>query len=223
MEKQLQIAIDGPAGSGKSTIAKLVAEKLSLTYLDTGAMYRAITWKIQKRKLDLRNIVALKELLEHTYLELQQSSKGQKVLCDGTDVTEEIRSLEVTAQVSEVSALPQVRKYLVAEQQKYATKNVIMDGRDIGTTVLPFATYKFFLIASPAVRAQRRLLELEAKGVIIDYQQVLDDILRRDAADSNRLLSPLCKAADALEIDTSNLSITEVVTVILSEVADKRD
>ena len=222
MEKQLQIAIDGPAGSGKSTIAKLVAEKLSLTYLDTGAMYRALTWKIQKNKLDLRNSAALKELLADTNLELQQNSKGQKVLCDGIDVTHAIRNLEVTALVSEVSAVPEIRRYLVAEQQKYATKNVIMDGRDIGTTVLPFATYKFFLIASPAVRAQRRLLELEAKGVIIDYQQVLDDIMRRDAADSNRLLSPLCKAADAIEVDTSELSIAEVVTIILSEV-DKRD
>ena len=222
MEKQLQIAIDGPAGSGKSTIAKLVAEKLSLTYLDTGAMYRALTWKIQKNKLDLRNSAALKELLADTNLELQQNSKGQKVLCDAIDVTHAIRNLEVTALVSEVSAVPEIRRYLVAEQQKYATKNVIMDGRDIGTTVLPFATYKFFLIASPAVRAQRRLLELEAKGVIIDYQQVLDDIMRRDAADSNRLLSPLCKAADAIEVDTSELSIAEVVTIILSEV-DKRD
>lgn len=220
MEKQMQIAIDGPAGSGKSTIAKLVAQKLKLTYIDTGAMYRAITWKVQAKKLDLQNQVALKEFLEHTNLELQQTGTGQKVLCDGIDVTVAIRSLEVTALVSEVSALPQVRKYLVQEQQKYAKKNVIMDGRDIGTTVLPFATYKFYLIAKPEIRAERRLLELQAKGIVTDYQQVLEDIVRRDAADSNRLLSPLRKAADALEIDTSNLSIAEVVAVILSKIAD---
>ncbi len=216
----MQIAIDGPAGSGKSTIAKLVAQKLKLTYVDTGAMYRAITWKVQAQKLEIQNQEALKELLEHTYLELQQTLTGQKVLCDGIDVTIAIRSLEVTALVSEVSALPQVRKYLVQEQQKYAKKNVIMDGRDIGTTVLPSATYKFYLSAKPEIRAERRLLELQAKGIVTDYQQVLADILRRDAADSNRLLSPLRKAVDALEIDTSNLSIAEVVAVILSKITD---
>lgn len=214
--KVFNVAIDGPAGAGKSTIAKLVAKKLNYVYIDTGAMYRAVTYKALKLNIDLDNETEY-NFLDDTEIVL---TNDDRVLIDGEDVTTVIREHEVTQNVSRVSALGRVREKLVAMQREMAkTNNVIMDGRDIGTNVLKDAEVKIFLTASVEERAKRRYLEIQERNgeTTIDeekYNQIKEEIIRRDQIDSSRELNPLRKADDAVEIDTSNKTIEEVVDEI---------
>ena len=211
-KQPLQIAIDGPAGAGKSSVAKVLARRLGCIYLDTGAMYRAVTWLALEKQAAFDDMDAMKALLENIELEFKDVDGVQHLYCNGTDVTEAIRTPEISANVSAVSMIPLVREEMTAQQQKIAAgSDVLMDGRDIGTTVLPDAQYKFFLTASLAERARRRALELEAKGVAVDMEQLMADIALRDKKDSEREVSPLRQAEDAVLIDTSSLTFDEVV------------
>ncbi|AKP47603.1 MULTISPECIES: (d)CMP kinase [Bacillus] len=222
MVKEIQIAIDGPAAAGKSTVAKLVAKKLSYLYIDTGAMYRALTYKALKLGADLEDEQALAEILNNTNIELIQGNAAQHVLLDGTDVTDEIRSHEVTKHVSTVSKHPLVRKEMVERQRELAQKGgIVMDGRDIGTHVLPNAEVKIFLVATVEERAKRRHQENLAKGFESDLAQLMKEIALRDKMDSEREASPLKKADDAIELDTTSLSIEEVVDHIMELVKER--
>ena len=220
MKKKISIALDGPAGSGKSTIAKLVAHQLHYTYIDTGAMYRAITLKALRRGVDLNESEQITRLAEQTAIELQYQPSGDgsilKVLLDGEDVSDAIRSLEVTNNVSVVAAVPGVRAALVKLQQQMAREGgVVMDGRDIGTVVLPNAELKIFLTASVAERGRRRWLELQAKGVLVELEDLIQQIERRDYIDSHRETDPLRQAPDALLLDTTDLTIDQVVRKVM--------
>ncbi|WP_145523949.1 (d)CMP kinase [Virgibacillus sp. SK37] len=220
MEKRIAVAIDGPAAAGKSTVAKIVAERLSYIYIDTGAMYRALTLKALKQQLDLKNESKIEELLLHTIIELNQKENRQIVLLDGEDVTEEIRNQEVTNYVSYIAKIPTVREQMVLRQQKLAeNRGVVMDGRDIGTHVLPDAEVKIFLIASVEERAMRRYEENKRRGIFTDLEELKEDIKKRDEMDMNREVSPLIKADDAVEVDTTSLTIDEVVQEILNVVS----
>lgn len=215
--KIMQIAIDGPASSGKSTVAKIIADKLNLVYLDTGAMYRAVTLYILDNNIDYINIDELNNALKLITIDFKGNVSQQEVYLNGTNVSKEIRTSRVTQHVSEISAIEIIRKFLVRQQQAIATNHsVIMDGRDIGTVVLPEADYKFYLIASSRVRAERRFQENLLKGY---SNQTIDEIeqsiIDRDSYDMNREISPLMKANDAIEIDTSLLDIEQVVQEIL--------
>lgn len=206
------IAIDGPAGAGKSTIAKKVADSLGYVYIDTGAMYRAFTYELLTSSISLSDIEEITKVLEKTNIEF----KNNEIFLNNLNVTNEIRSKNVTANVSAVSAIPQVREKLVNLQRKIASeRNSILDGRDIGTVVFPNAELKIFLTASVKIRALRRYNELIAKDKNIDINEIEAEIEKRDKLDSSRETSPLIKAADAIEIDTSDLSIDEVANTIL--------
>lgn len=216
----ITIAIDGPAASGKSTVSKLVAEKLGLTYIDTGAMYRAVTLAYLRslqnggpgERIDLRLLEEILGLIEISF-----ADNGKRVLLNGKDASEDIRSQEVNRWVSDVSAVKSVREKLVSEQRRMSRSgNVILDGRDIGTVVLPDANLKIFLVASARVRAERRLKDLEAQGEQVELGALVEEIKLRDQKDSERKESPLRKAPDAIEIDTDNLSIQEVIDKISS-------
>ncbi len=219
MTKTLQIAIDGPAGAGKSSVAKVLAKRLNCIYLDTGAMYRAVTWLAMQQQVDVTDLMGIARLLETLQLEFKEEQGVQHLYCNGTDVTEAIRSPQVSANVSAVAMIPLVRETLVAQQQHIAANcDVLMDGRDIGTTVLPDAQYKFFLTASLEERARRRYLELKEKGVDANMEQIKQDIALRDQKDSQREVSPLVQAPDAELIDTSNLSFDEVVEKLFDKI-----
>ncbi|WP_337020381.1 (d)CMP kinase [Oceanobacillus massiliensis] len=218
-EKSIAIAIDGPAAAGKSTVAKIIAEKLSYVYIDTGAMYRALTLKALKQKVDLEDETAILDLLMDTDIELKQTINGQVVIMDKMNVTKEIRFQDVTTKVSYVAKHAAVRKEMVNRQQNMASnRGVVMDGRDIGTHVLPDAEIKIFLIASVEERAKRRYDENNKKGIPSDMQTLKSEIEERDRIDSSREASPLIKAADAIELDTTSLSINQVAERILMEV-----
>ncbi|PLS16367.1 cytidylate kinase [Bacillus sp. M6-12] len=222
MEKKISIAIDGPAAAGKSTVAKIVAEKLTYIYVDTGAMYRALTYKALKNEISIADEDALASLLEQTTIELKTGETGQKVFLDGDDVTSEIRNNQVTASVSEVAAHQCVREELVRRQQIMAQSGgIVMDGRDIGTHVLPTAEVKVFLIASVDERAERRHLENCKKGFASDLAKLKEEISQRDKWDSERAVSPLRKAEDAVEIDTTCLSIQQVAEKIMQLVTER--
>lgn len=217
----VSVVIDGPAGVGKSTLAKAIALELGYKYIDTGAMYRAATL------LALENNIPIDEHNQQRILDevckkefiFILDNKQSKIFHGVRDLTEDIRSLEVTRNVSYVAALPLVRKGLRDLQRKMAAcTNVVMEGRDIGTVVLPDAKYKFFLVASSEIRTRRRLLELANKGLELKFDTVLQDIKARDKLDSTRAIAPLSKAADAVEIDTSHLDILEVKALILSHI-----
>jgi CMP/dCMP kinase len=214
--KKLRIAIDGPAAAGKSTVAKIVAGKLSYLYIDTGAMYRSLTYKALKLNIDLHDENELKELLSRTKITLEPTEDGQIVYVDGENVTDEIRQAAVTNSVSHVAVHSQVREEMVNRQQQLAKQGaVVMDGRDIGTHVIPDAEIKVFLLASVDERAQRRHEENISKGFPSDLEQLKVEIARRDKIDSEREVAPLKKADDATEIDTTSLSIPEVVDQIM--------
>lgn len=205
------IAIDGPAGSGKSTIAKGIAERLKITYLDTGALYRACTWYLMEQNVDLDDERAIADALMDFNLEI----KGDRYLVKQKDVTDLIRTDAVTDQVSKVSAYSAVRDYLLGFQQDEAKKSFhVVEGRDIGTKVLPDAELKIFLTASPEVRAKRRMLD-EKSASKKSYEEILKAIQKRDAYDSNRKISPLRKASDAVVLDSSNLTIDQVIEKIV--------
>jgi cytidylate kinase len=215
MNNPIVIALDGPAGSGKSTIAKLVARRFNYIYIDTGAMYRAVTLKALRRGVDFADWEQLTALAGQSEIGLKYlfapDGLALQVLLDGRDVSEAIRSLEVTNNVSAVAAVPGVRKALVRQQRQLARQGgVVMDGRDIGTVVLPEAELKIFLTATVAIRARRRFLELQAKGVQVELADLTSQIERRDYLDSNREVNPLRRAPDALLLDSSDLSIDEV-------------
>ncbi|WP_274364532.1 (d)CMP kinase [Paenibacillus thermotolerans] len=217
MASKINVAIDGPAGAGKSTVARLVASRLGYVYVDTGAMYRAVTLKALRNNVPAEKADELVALAEGTDLRLVAEPDGQHVLMDGEDVTKEIRSSEVTASVSAVSAVAPLRSVLVKLQKKMAqSKGVVMDGRDIGTNVLPDAEVKVFLTASARIRAERRYQEIsEQERRNVTIESLMESIVRRDNHDSQREASPLRKAEDAVEIDTSELNIEEVAERIL--------
>lgn len=216
MSKRISIAIDGPAAAGKSTVAKIVAEKLAYVYIDTGAMYRALTYKALREGVSLNDETDLISLLNDTTIELFPGEAGQKVVLDGIEVTLEIRTAEVTNQVSYASVHEQVRKEMVKRQQMFAKDGgVVMDGRDIGTHVLPNAEVKIFLLASVEERALRRHAENTQKGFQSDLEQLKAEISARDKIDSEREVAPLKKADDAVVIDTTSLSIADVVEKIM--------
>jgi len=222
MEKKISIAIDGPAAAGKSTVAKILAERLSYIYIDTGAMYRALTYKALKNGVDLENEESLIDMLLSSTIELFPSEKGQLVFLDKEEVTSDIRTSEVTNSVSIVSRHRKVREEMVRRQQQFAENGgVVMDGRDIGTHVLPNAEVKVFLLASVEERASRRHSENLLKGFDSDLETLKREIAARDKLDSEREVAPLVKAADAVEIDTTSLSIEEVADSIMSLVQER--
>jgi cytidylate kinase len=213
--KKIIIAIDGPAASGKSTTAKALAKRLNYTYIDTGAMYRAITLKLLRENAydtAFTDEAMLKALLDATDIHLEHGA----VFLDGEDVSDKIRTHDISSKVSKVSSLKLVREKLTECQKKFGNeKGIVMDGRDIGTVIFPDADLKVFMTASARERAKRRLEELQLKGeTALTLDDLEQDILRRDKEDSERALAPLRKAADAIELDTSSLSIDEQVEFI---------
>lgn len=220
----IKIAIDGPAGSGKSTVSKIISEKLGILYLDTGAMYRVATYVAIKHKLDDGELI--KEI-DSVEISFKKEGEIQRVFYEFrgelADITDNIRSIEVSKKVPIISKIPEIRKVMTKKQQDIARYNsVVMDGRDIGTVVLPDANFKFFITARPEIRAQRRFDELVSKGVKTSYQEILDEVIKRDKEDSDRILAPLKMADDAILIDTSNMSIDVTVATILKKVQDKK-
>jgi cytidylate kinase len=220
--RKLVIAIDGPAASGKSTTARLVASRLEYLHVDTGAMYRAVTLKVLRAGLALDDRRGIGKLMESTHVELRRTMGELKVLLDGEDVTDEIRSVAVTRAVSEVSSLREVRQAMVREQRALGREGgIVLEGRDIGTVVFPEADLKFFMVAGIEARARRRRLDLAADGVNADLGTLMRDIEERDRKDSSRKESPLRKAEDALEIDTSSMTIEEQVDMVVKIAREK--
>ena len=217
-----QIAIDGPSGSGKSTLAKGVSEKLGIMYLDTGAMYRTCAVCAIKSGIDEKDPEQVESMLESMDLQVRFQDGIQHMILNGEDVTGIIRTPEVSMAASNISALPEVRKAMVDMQRRIAAdQSFVVDGRDIGSNVLPGAKYKFFLTASPEARAQRRLLELNSRGDFSqNYDEVLADIIKRDRQDSERASAPLVKVDDAIEIDTSKIGIEETRELLLSYIRE---
>ena len=206
------IAIDGPSAAGKSTIAKLLAKELSIDYIDTGAMYRAIALKAMRCGTDVGSDDELGALLGNTSVDLA----GPQVLLDGEDVSGLIRTEEVSMQASRISAIPAVRHKLVALQREIGErKSVVMDGRDIGSNVFPGAEFKFFITASPEIRAERRRKELEGRGDKVNFEDVLEDIKKRDWDDSNRPLNPLVQTEDAVLVVTDTLGVEAVLAEVM--------
>ena len=219
--KKIVVAIDGPAGAGKSTIAKLAAEKLGYAYIDTGAMYRSVAWKFLQtgREFDEAYI---SDLANTMIIEFKPEAKVNRVFVDGTEVTEAIRTPEVTAIVSRVAAIGAVREAMVEQQRRMGEiGGVLMDGRDIGTVVFPHAQLKIFLTASVEERARRRYKEMVEKGQQVELAQLQEDIAARDKQDSERAISPLRQADDALLLDTSDMSIAQVTDKILQLVQER--
>ena len=213
------IAIDGPAGAGKSTVTRQVAMRLGLVYLDTGAMYRAVTWLLQSLDLPVQESKALQQALSDLELRLEAQPQGdQLVWVNGKNVTEQIRTAEITAGVSAVAALPSVRNALTAQQRRLgASGGLVAEGRDIGTAVFPNAELKVYLTATVAERARRRSADLIQRGLPLpDLQQLEQEINTRDQLDSTRAVAPLCKTADALELVSDGMSIEQVVQQIVS-------
>ncbi|MBQ2658134.1 MAG: (d)CMP kinase [Erysipelotrichaceae bacterium] len=216
---KINIAIDGPSAAGKSTIADILAEHLGYTHLDTGAMYRAVAYEAFKKQISLDNEEKIVAMIEE--MDLQMLPDG-RVILDEEDVSDEIRTNEISMGASDVSKLEGCRKALVAMQQKICSEGgYILDGRDIGTVVLKDAPVKIYLTASAEARAQRRVLQNQEKGLEADYEQILEDIRKRDYQDMHREFSPLTKAEDAVEIDTSDLNLEEVTAIVLEIVAEK--
>ena len=217
----MQVAIDGPASAGKSTVAKIIAQKLNFTYIDTGAMYRASTWLAREHKLSYSDEKGILAAIDKEKIELKSENGQQKVFAGDKDISQDIRTPDISAHVSQVSALAGIRAKMVSLQRQMAGQvNVVMDGRDIGTTVLPAADVKIFLVASAHSRAQRRMLDFKERGIKTNQslEEIEQDIAERDYKDSHRKISPLKKALDAIEIDTTSMTIDQVVNAILSEI-----
>ncbi|SFP40829.1 (d)CMP kinase [Salibacterium halotolerans] len=212
---KINIAIDGPAGAGKSTVARTAASQLQYVYIDTGAMYRALTWNAIHHNVDIQDEAEISMLLKKTDIELLPSLEGNRVFVDGEEVTSAIRSNDVTAAVSDVSAHEEVRRQMVKKQQELAQDGgAVLDGRDIGTAVLPDAELKVFLSASVEERAKRRHLENVGKGISSDLQMMMKDIQVRDGKDTERDISPLVQAGDAVHVDTTDLTAEEAAAEI---------
>ena len=213
------IAIDGPAGSGKGTIAKILSERLNFINIDTGAMYRCIALKMLENKISLEDYDEIHNILD----EIDINFEGEKVILNGKDVSKDIRSIEVSNFVSPVSAIGFVREKMVDLQRQLGQKNnVVMEGRDIGTVVFPNAELKIYLDATPEERARRRVAQNTANNIESNYEQILKDIIERDTRDSNREISPLKKADDAIVIDSTNLTIEEVVNKAIELVESRK-
>ncbi len=219
MEKIFNIALDGPSGSGKSTVAKALSQKLNILYLDTGAMYRAVGVKAYSLGIDSFDEEGVKTFIDDIDLEIKYLDGAQRTYLDGQDVSEKIREPHVSMLASNVSSLKCVRLKMVDMQRKIA-KNMscVLDGRDIGSYVLPDAEYKFYVTADSKVRTERRYKELKAKGFDVDFDALHDEIKQRDYNDSHRDFSPLRQAEDAVLVDTSNMTIDEVINTILSKI-----
>lgn len=221
--KKLIIAIDGPSGVGKSTLSKVLARDLGYLNLDTGAMYRAVALAACRGQIDASDHAALQRLCDELVIEFVRRDGAEQVLLNGEDVSAAIRTPQISLLTSAVAACPAVRVAMVNQQRVLgAGGGVVLEGRDIGTVVFPHADVKFFLKASAAVRGQRRFLELQAKGVDVDLARTIADVEARDAADSNRTTSPLRQAADAVVIDTTELTIPQVLERMFTVVADRR-
>ena len=225
-ERQDIITIDGPSGVGKSTVSRKIADSLGYTYLDTGAMYRAVGLYLERNTIDLADEQALAQVLETIRIELFPAGTGDGevgVLLNGQDVSEDIRSPEIAMVASRVSAIPVIREKLTRLQREIGRQGkIVAEGRDTGTVVFPRASHKFFLDARPEERAHRRVLQLQAKGEIVDEQQILVMTLERDKNDRERLIAPLRQAVDAVAIDTSERNIDEVSQLVLEVVKEKR-
>lgn len=218
----INIAIDGPAGAGKSTIAKAVAKELGLIYLDTGAMYRAVAYAALKNGTDVSDAKGVAALLEGLKMDIRYEDGVQLIFVNGENVTPYLRTPEMSKAASDISALPVVRYKMVEMQREFAaTRDVVLDGRDIGTFVLPDANCKFYMTASPEERAKRRFEELRLKGENCSYDDVLNDIIKRDYNDSHREVAPLKQADDAVYLDTTTLTIGQVVAAVEKVVKEK--
>lgn len=222
--KNIQVAIDGPAGAGKSSVSKNVAKILGFVYIDTGAMYRTLAYSALKNNLNLNDVNGLVNLLSSLNISFEVDEKLgiQKVYCNDLNVTELIRTPEVTNSVSVIAAISEVRNLMVHRQRIIASENnVVMDGRDIGTVVLPKANYKFFLTASIEERVKRRALELKAKGYDVDIEKLTKEITDRDKMDSEREVSPLKPAEDSIILDTSALNLEQVINKIINYISEE--
>ncbi len=222
MKDGLVIAIDGPSGAGKSTIARLLAKRLGYVYIDTGAMYRAFGWKALKEGIDTKDESALAGLAGRTEVIIEKDNDNPRIYVDGRDVTDEIRTPEMGMAASDVSKSPAVRSRLLLLQRRLGERGgVVMDGRDIGTVVFPDADIKFYLDASAEERGRRRFLELKAKGLDVELAEITRQIIERDEQDRSRALAPLRPAPDAVFIDSSSLSIEEVLSIMLDNIREK--
>ena len=220
--KNIQIAIDGPAGAGKSSIAKEIAKEFKYIYIDTGAMYRALTLIVMERNISFEKYDIIEKIAQEIEISFQIKKDRQEVFVGGRNVTEEIRSPEISNNVSTISAISGVRKQMVKKQQDLAQEaNVVMDGRDIGTVVLPGADLKIFLTATPEERAKRRKKEMDEKGHKIDFEKLLKEIKDRDHLDETRDDSPLIAAKDAILVDTTDLSFDQVLNKIINLIRGK--
>ena len=218
----INVAIDGPAGAGKSTIARRIAGDMEYLYIDTGAMYRTLAYKAIKNDVEIKDEAAVQKMLSDTKLDIVYKDGMQRMLADGQDVTDYIRTPEVSTGASDISAIPYVRNWLLEFQRNLAkSNNCLMDGRDIGTVVLPDADVKIFLTASAETRAQRRYSELKEKGMDVTFEKVLSDMKERDKNDSTRACAPLKQADDAVFVDTSSLTFEESVSLIKQIISDK--
>ncbi len=217
---RINIAIDGPAGAGKSTIAKFISKKLGIIYLDTGAMYRAVALKAIKEGIDPRDAAVVEPMLPGLDIRIEHGNGEQRIFLDGADVSKDIRTPEVSLGASNIAVIPAVRLAMVKLQREIAEEmDVVMDGRDIGTYVLPNARFKFFLTASSDERAKRRYQELLGKGSQdISFEEVKRDMEYRDRNDSTREFAPLSKAPDAIEIDTTDMDIEQVIEKIITTI-----
>ena len=213
------IAIDGPAASGKSVSAKLLAKELNFLYLDTGAMYRCVAFSIMEEQIDISNKNSLRKFLNYFEIDLKYDDGSLTFFANGRNVTNKIRNSNVSQKVSEISAIPVIRDYMVGIQRNFTKDNsCVMEGRDIGTVVFPDAEIKFFIVASDEVRAKRRQIDLESLGEKRSLNDVMDEIKKRDKHDSERGHSPLRKAFNAIEVDTTNMSINEQVSFMINKV-----
>lgn len=218
----INIALDGPAGSGKSTVSKILGKKLNILCLDTGAMYRACALKCLNEGVQANDEATVAKIMEDIALEVKYTDGEQRTFLDGKDVSEDIRKPEISMLASTVATLRCVREKMVALQREIASKtSCILDGRDIGSNVLPNAKFKFYLTASPEVRAQRRAEESRAKGFNVPYEQILQKIIERDNQDKNRKIAPLTVAEDAIIVDSSSMTVNEVVAFIENKIQEK--
>ena len=219
----INIAIDGPSGAGKSSLASYIAKELSFVHVDTGALYRAVGFHLVRNHAEPSDPAIVVPLLGSLKVDVEyDGSKKQHVFINGEEVAEQLRTNDVSMAASAASAIPEVREFLLDLQRNIAEKeNIVMDGRDVGTVILPNADIKFFLSASPEKRADRRLKEYEAKGIDISYERVLEDIIQRDKNDSTRKISPLKQAEDAIPVDNSEMTEDETKKFILNIIKEK--
>lgn len=223
MEK-IRIALDGPSGAGKSSLAKAIASKLGIVYVDTGALYRSIGLYVSRKGVDPHSAEAVALCLPEISLSLAFNAEGQRVILNGEDVSDKIRTPEMSMYASAVSAIPAVRAFLLETQRSISeSTSVIMDGRDIGTVIIPDAEVKIFLVASAEARAKRRYAELTAKGQVCTYEEVLSDMVERDKNDSSRAIAPAVPAEDAVFLDNSDLTFEETVEAALSVICTKTE